>query len=49
MSAEELRKLDINEVRRLMHELGLNVDGIVEANQGLTRLFENALSIEDEE
>ena len=49
MSAAELRKMDVNEVRALMHKLGLEVKEITEVNEGLTRLFENALEIEDVE
>jgi hypothetical protein len=47
MTTAQIRNLDVNEIRKLMHELGLNIEGIQEANEGLTRLFENALSIED--
>lgn len=47
MTVQQLRRLDVNKVRALMHQLGLSVDGVKDANQGLTRLFENALSIED--
>jgi len=49
MTAKELRTLDVNEIRTLLHELNLNIEGIDDVNQGLTRLFENALSIEDDE
>ena len=49
MSVKELKKLGINEVRALMHKLGLNIDAITEVNQGLTQLFQNVLSVEDDD
>lgn len=49
MTSAELRALDVNGVRQLLHELGLEVEGIEDRNSGLTRLMENALDIEDVE
>jgi hypothetical protein len=49
MTTEELKKLDVNELRKLLHELGISIEGIQKADQGLTRLLENAYSLDDKE
>lgn len=49
MTSAELRALDVNGVRQLLYELGLEVEGIEDRNTGLTRLMENALDLEDVE
>lgn len=49
MTSAELRALDTEGVRQLLHSLGLSIEGIEDRNAGLTRLMENALDIEDVE
>ena len=48
MTSAQLRGLGVNDVRELLHKLGLDVEGIEDKNAGLTRLFEHAIEVDEE-